>query len=457
MKTKIKTKLNYSILVMAIYATLLVPSARAQFQWAGRIASTSSFVSGVPDIGVVLDTNDNCYVTGWFDGRNNFGGVSLTNQSVGGSDIFVAKYNSAGALQWAQRAGGTSVNYGRAVGVDTNGDIYVTGGYQGPANFGSTNLPATSGEQFFLAKYTSSGTVKWLQTSTGGITNSGIGLAVDGAGNSYALAVMDWSGTSITFGSETISTVEGGHTLLILVKYDSTGTAQWAQLFDSAEETYGSKVAVDAAGNVYVRGAFSYDMTIGSSNLMVNPTTATKNMFLAKFNNTGALVWLQQPAGGNVDEGGVAVDPAGDAFVSGAFNTNLDFGNGITLTNEANSTASFGDAFLAMYDSSGAIQWAQRAGGANGGFYWDVALDAETNVYAAGFWGSGAGVAKYNPGGTFQWSYSASSTSSSLATKCAVDSAGHCYLGGFYQGTATFGTHVSATTGDVECLPCRSH
>jgi hypothetical protein len=442
-----KTKRNL-IQVCLLGAMLLVlPAAvQAQFQWSQRIASASNWPEGEPNIGLALDTNDNCYVTGFFDDTNNFGGVTLTNQSTGGSDIFVAKYNSAGALQWAQRAGGGAgnFNYGRGIGTDTNGNIYVTGGYQSPATFGGINLPATLGEEFFLAKYNSAGAVQWVQTSTGGSDdNNGIGLTVDSSGNSYALAVLDHSGTSLTFGSVTVNANNGGTTFLILVKYDSAGNAQWAQLFDTTQETFGSKVAVDAAGNVYVRGLFESDMTIGTSNLTAS-AGSTENMFIAKFNNSGTLIWVQQPQGGNSGEGGVAVDLAGNVFVSGYFDTNLVFGGGITLTNMANSNALFGDAFLAKYNSAGAIQWAHPAGGTNGGFYWDLALDAQTNIYAAGFLGSDAAVAKYSSAGTLQWTYSASgppaSPVASGVVKCAVDSAGHCYLDGFYQGTATFGT-----------------
>ena len=441
-----------------IYVGPLAPFALAQFQWSQRIASIANLPSGILDIGLALDTNANCYVTGWFDGTNNFGGITLTNHSTGGgSDIFVAKYNSSGTLQWVQPAGQSAgnVNYGRAVGADTNGNIYVTGGYQGPATFGNTNLSATSGEQFFLAKYNAiSGTNQWVKPSTGGNgNNSGIGLTVDGAGNCYALAVMDYVravGTSISFGSSsgsiTVTNAKNGTTFLVLVKYDSTGTAQWAQLFDSSVETYGSKVAVDAAGNVYVRGTFTSDMTIGSSNLTVS-AGSTKNMFIAKFNNSGLLVWVQQPMGGNVDEGGVAVDPVGNVFVSGAFNTNLNFGTNLSgtliiLTNMANGSASSGDAFLAKYNSAGVIQWAQAAGGANGGYYMDIALDTQTNIYAAGGLVSGAAVSKYSPAGTLQWTYAANGPVGSTVSKCAVDAVGHCYVNGIYQGTTAFGTNA---------------
>ena len=438
-----------SLMAAAVCVALLATSAQAQFQWAKRIASSSSLPSGDPDIGMCLDTNGNCYVTGWFYGTNNFGGITLTNQSVGSSDIFLAKYNATGALQWAQRAGGTTNNIGRAVGADTNGNIYVTGGYSGAAKFGGLTLPSTSGEELFLAKYNANGEVQWVQTCTNGSSSvDGMGLAVDGAGNSYALVVVDYlggAGTSITFGSINVNVpANGSTTLTILVKYDNTGTVQWAQLFDSSQESFATKLAVDAAGNVYVRGTFTSDMTIETSNLVVS-AGSTKNMFIAKFNNSGTLTWVQQPQGGDVDEGGVAVDLAENVYVTGAFDSNLDFGGGITLTNVA-TDAPFGDAFVAKYNNAGAIQWAQSAGGTSGGFYWDVALDAQTNIYPAGFMNTGAAVAKYNPAGMLQWTESASgppaSPVASLGAKCAVDSTGNCYVAGLYQGTATFGTTV---------------
>ena len=88
-----------------IFIVPLAPPAMAQFQWSQRVASAASLPEGEPNTGLALDTNANCYVTGWFDSTNNFGGSTLTNQSIGGSDIFVAKYNASGALQWAQQAG----------------------------------------------------------------------------------------------------------------------------------------------------------------------------------------------------------------------------------------------------------------------------------------------------------------------------------------------------------------
>ena len=221
------------LLSATICVALLATSAQAQFLWSKRVASTVNQDNELA-IGMTLDSHTNCYVTGWFDGTNNFGGVTLTNDNVGGQDIFVAEYNSVGALQWAQQAGGNSGNLdaGRGVGVDTNGNIYVTGGFYGPADFGSTNLlgDPSGAEEFFLAKYNNAGAVQWVQQSvSGGSTVYGLGLAVDGAGNSYAVGYADNSAT-ITFGSVNLINTNTTGYGIFLVKYDNTGTAQWAQL-----------------------------------------------------------------------------------------------------------------------------------------------------------------------------------------------------------------------------------
>lgn len=435
--------------VLMICVVLSANVAQAQFQWARRVASTVDTDTELSS-GMVLDANANCYVTGWFDGTNDFGGVTLANSPGGGQDIFVAKYDSTGSLQWAQRAGGGSTNRdaGRGIGVDTNGNVYVTGAFYGPGDFGSFNLPASESEVFFLSKYDNAGAVQWVQQGIGGDDVEGTGLAVDAAGNSYALVFAN-NGDTVAFGSTNVSTPsdfdENYDASTILVKFDNTGTVQWAQVMGGYGETYATKVAADAAGNVYVRGTFSSTLTIGSTNLVVSPG-ASKNMFVAKFDNSGALIWVQQPSGGNVDEGGVAVDLGGNVYVSGAFDTNLNFGSGISLA----SLGSY-DAFVARFNSSGQIQWARQAGGftrkgAFNGFYWDVALDSQSNVYVGGFLKSGASAAKYSPAGALQWTVSATGPAASpigsTATKCAVDSQGNCYLAGWYQGNVNFGAKV---------------
>lgn len=408
--------------------------------WPKRVAGTVN-----PDnelsIGMTLDNQGNCYLTGWFDGVNDFGGVVLANRGAEGQDIFVVKYAASGALQWASRAGTDTPywNMGRGIGVDANGNVYVTGGFRGDADFGTNIISAPDSTEFFLTKYNSNGVVQWVRQSTGGNPlESGVygtGLAVDNAGNSYAL-LFAGNGATITLGTTNLLNPNSTGHSTILAKYNNAGALQWAQLLIAPNRVYATKVALDSSGNIYVRGAYE--------------SGPAKNMFLSKYSNSGNLIWSRQSSGARVDEGGVAVDPSGNVYVTGWFdNAPVSFG-GITLTN-----AGSYDAFVAKYNSSGTPQWARRAGGPNPDIYFDVALDAQGNVYPVGALGSGvtspngtgsAMVAKYDPDGTLQWDYSASGAAgnpfSSLAAKVAVDSAGNCFLAGWYQTATAFGTNV---------------
>ena len=433
-------------LLTTICVALLATSAQAQFLWAKRVASTTAGPSTDLAIGMALDTNANCYVTGWFDGMSDFGGVILTNKSSGGTDIFVAKYNSAAALQWAHRAGGSTggnsayLTGGRGVGVDTNGNVYVAGGFYGPADFGNITLPGSAAgyEECFLAKYDNTGAIQWARQSGGGTGVQAEGLAVDGAGNCYLVGYAN-NGTPITFGTTNVFDSNSTGYDIFLVKYDNTGAIQWAQLMRSPVQSWAAKVAVDAVGNVYVRGCFTTSITIGTSNLV--SAISGKNFFIAKFNNSGAMIWVQQPGGGQVAQGGVAIDQSGDVYTSGDFKNSLNFGS-ILLEN----TGSTFDAFVAKYNTTGALQWARQTVSTNIDDYYDVALDSQGNVYGAGCLNSRAAVAKYDPAGSVQWIASASaallSPFSSGVAKCAVDLDGNCYLAGWYQGSTTFGTNV---------------
>ena len=81
-------------------------------------------------------------------------------------------------------------------------------------------------KEFFLAKYDSTGTVQWVQQSSGGNTGDvyGTGLAVDGAGNCYAVVYGGGTGATITFGSTNVTLPSGYDESSFLVKYDSAGT-----------------------------------------------------------------------------------------------------------------------------------------------------------------------------------------------------------------------------------------
>ena len=114
-------------------------------------------------------------------------------------------------------------------------------------------------------------------------------------------------------------------------------------------------VALDNSGAVYVTGFFSGTMTVDG----VTVTSAgLYDIFLAKYNSDGTLVWLKRAGGTGSDIAhGIVLDSVGNIGIVGEFQNTASFDN--------NSIAALGlgDAFIAKYDSNGNNLWAQRGGG----------------------------------------------------------------------------------------------
>ena len=147
------------------------------------------------------------YVTGSFSGTANFNTpsdpASNTLISAGSADIFVAKYDANGAVQWLKRAGGTTVDVGNGIAVDANG-VYVTGYFSGTANFntpsapGSNELTSVGGVHYFLARF----------SNCQGVASTATGFGASGPLSANACSVPL---LATAFGDRYIVTGPGGY------------------------------------------------------------------------------------------------------------------------------------------------------------------------------------------------------------------------------------------------------
>lgn len=156
--------------------------------------------------------------------------------------------------------------------------------------------------------------------STGG--DVGRSIAVDTAGNTYVTG--PFGGTaSFNAGTGTATLTSAGADDVFVAKLDTNGNLVYAQRFGGGSLDFGAGVAVDAAGNAIVTGSFRDTATFGALNLT---TAGESDVFVAKLGVFGNLVNLRQFGGTGDDRGGdVAVDGAGNAVVTGAFNNTVDF------------------------------------------------------------------------------------------------------------------------------------
>ncbi|NVO19179.1 MAG: SBBP repeat-containing protein [Bacteroidetes bacterium] len=133
---------------------------------------------------LATDGNGNAYVTGWFSGIVNFGRTQMT--SNGDDDIFVAKYDSKGVELWARQAGGfKGVDRSFGITTDAEGNAFVTGSFDGAATFGHNTLKSIGTDDCFVAKYGPDGTVAWVKQSGGKNSEKGRAIKLDSSGNIY--------------------------------------------------------------------------------------------------------------------------------------------------------------------------------------------------------------------------------------------------------------------------------
>lgn len=377
----------------------------------------------------------------------------------------VGLFAQAPPYLFANRVGSTDYEIAEDMAIDASGNVYVVGNYASASvTFGSITVTnSTPGNRrFFLAKYDASGTCLWVRTSTTSGTfgsELGYGVTVDGSGN--VLATGSFSATNVSFGSVTLTNHNAGYADMFVVKYDASGTAQWAASAGGSRIDQGKGVATDASGNVYVTGTFAsqnIEFGLGSGNLSFNAVAVTSppaDIFLAAYDASGVLQW-QQTFGGTASDNATSIcaDASGNMTFTGYFSsTSIVFGS-TTLNLTGNS-----DLFTAQFDGTGAFNWAKDINGSTSGSYtafysYDIAADASGNLYIVGDFGtfpvtfgsssltntgfSNFFLAKYNSSGTEQWAKTATIPSGAYApaNKVTTDASGNVIVGGSFLGAS---------------------
>lgn len=209
--------------------------------WVHSGGSTTSFV-GDPAKAIAVDGANNFYITGDYTGLATFDGLSVTNTGTSGSDIFVAKYNSAGAVQWLHHAGGPASDKGYGVGVDANGNSWVSGfAASGPGVvFDSITLPPFGNEYVFLAKYDPNGVVQYVKQYAAGtgqdihVLNNGClylnGGASKGSGHEFddiSLVYVDRGGFICQFCEAAALGCEPPTEIVATTVTSTTATISW--------------------------------------------------------------------------------------------------------------------------------------------------------------------------------------------------------------------------------------
>ncbi len=325
---------------------------------------------------ILTDAAGNVYIAGTFGSSAAF--VSTTLTSFGGRDIFIAKYNSLGNLQWIQQIGGTLDEEVGGIGVDSVGNIYISGAFRILAFFGAQMYNSTGEADVFLAKYNSTGTLQWVQTGGGFFDDIASGLYTDRSGNCFVTG--SFQGLANFQSNNLLS--NGGEDIFIS-KYDNGGVIRWIRQAGGPSPDLGTAICTDITEHTYVTGTFQNTAVFGTNNL----TSAGNNdIFVAKYDRYGTLVWAQASGGTGDDKpNALKSDYTGNICLTGYFTGTATFG-GSPLT-----SAGGKDIFLTKLNDAGTSLFASGAGGSGDDVAYDLALNDVDNWWISGsFSGSAA-------------------------------------------------------------------
>lgn len=436
------------LIITTLILTIKCYSQSPNWQWAKSIGEKYNDRA----LSVATDKAGNVVMTGLFSGSIVFGTdtfVASLNNSM-----YVVKYNSTGNILWAKCSGGSSSQQGNSITTDDLGNIYVAGEYAGNATFGPFNLGASMFAELFLLKYDASGNILWAKASVSvGATFScaPTSIAVDTAGN---VSVTGYFGTtSISFGSITLNNFGLNKYDGFLAKYDTNGNVLWAKRAGGMDDDFPYSVAFDEAGNTIIAGQFlSNNFTIGSTTIV---SLGSSSMFIAKCDLNGNLLWAKAMGGHNINKAcSVATDSLGNIFVGGFFSAAVCTFDTITITQPCCSMNMFLAKFNKSGNILWVKDVGRKSTGSSSEACYSIATDKVGNIFISGVINSsltfGAShldspnsislfVGKYDKSGNELWAKKVKGLGHYYHTPLAADAFGNIFVAGyFYDPNITF-------------------
>ncbi len=303
------------------------------------ILTYSTFLGGNADdpaAGIAVDATGNAYVTGVTSSPNfpiTPGAAAAPGTSILNTSAFVSKLSPDGsALLYSTTLGGLQSDTtgsrstdGTSICVDAAGDAYVAGSTDTvdyPTTPGAFQRTSRGGRTAFLSKLNPTGTGFVYSTLIGGSTGDGAqALAVDSTGHAY-LGGDNYSGdfptTPGAYKTSTNARQYSGN--IFLTEFDPTGSflVYSTLLGDAYGNSTLSGLALDKSGNILLTG---YTNT---NNFPISPGAFSSigTTFVTKFNATGSALLYSTRLGVTADSDAIAVDSAGNAYITGFTYTN---------------------------------------------------------------------------------------------------------------------------------------
>jgi hypothetical protein len=337
--------------------------------------------------GTTVNAAGNQYVTGYTTSADFPTHTPYQGTYLGGGlpMAFVTEFNPSGsALIFSTYFGGSSITESQGIALDRYGDIYITG------NTSSPNMPTANALQStfegnydaFITKLNPSGSALLFSTYLGG-TDADIAYAV--AVDRYGYAYIAGTTSSIDFpmANPLYSALASSDDAFVAKIFPDGSGLIYSTYLGGTGQDLARGIAVDAAGDAYVTGdTYSSDFPMLNANQSY--TAASDDAFVTKLNPSGSALLFSTYLGGTYAQAGeaIALDPSGKAYVTG-YTLSSDFPT-LNAYQSALGASGAQNAFVTSFTASGALNYSTYLGGSGNSVGWGIAVDAAGFAYIAG-------------------------------------------------------------------------
>lgn len=366
-------------------------------------------------------------------------------------------YAQSPSWQWVQAINGATGLYngaGKSTALDSGGNIYTTGNFQGTVDFdpgaAAFNLTSQGASDIFVSKYDSSGNFIWTKSIGGATNDQGISIDIDASDN--ILVNGHFTGT-VNFdpsgGSFNLTSI--GATDAFVMKLSNSGNLVWVKQFGGVGQGVTSKsIALDDTGNIYSTGSYTGPSDFDPSSNIFN-LSGVNDIYVTKLDNSGNFIWAKSFGGNDTaDAYSIATDHAGNIYTTGRFRETTDFDPNLGVVN-LTSAGGF-DIYIVKLDNLGNLIWAKQFGSINDDNGQCITINSDNSVYTTGYFNGtvdfdpNAGnfdltssandifVSKLDSSGNFLYAKSIGSSGSDIALSIVNDAAGNVYFAGYFSG-----------------------
>ena len=234
-------------------------------------------------------------------------------------------------------------------------------------------------------------------------------------------------------------------------------TFQWARPAAGQGYDYGNYITTDDSGNVYVSGQYEYNCNFGTKTIS---TSGQHDIFIAKYNSAGTLIWVERAGGTDGDAGhGVGLDAMGNIYTTGEFEKTCRWSPTDSATVGGTSVNNI---YISKHDNNGNLVWVRSVVSNGDGRGRGLVSDSAGNFYFTGsfarnaqfgnininYYGwADAFLAKYDKDGNALWVRKSGGSSDDKGKGVALDNFGNVFLCATFTNTANISGHFVSASG----------